>query len=48
MKQKLSVSIEEDTVKLLDKFLVEGRFRNKSHIIEYSLNKFLKEEENDI
>ena len=45
MKQKLSVSIEEDTISVLKEIIKEGRFRNQSHIIEYSLNKFLKEQE---
>lgn len=44
MKQKLSVTIEEGTIKVLEKLLQEGRFRNKSHIIEYSLNRFLRGE----
>jgi Arc/MetJ-type ribon-helix-helix transcriptional regulator len=43
MKQKLSVTIDEKNVKLIEKLLEEGLFRSKSHIIEYSLNKFLKE-----
>ena len=47
MKQKLSVTIDEEKIKLLDKIIEEGRFRNKSHIIEYSLNKFLNGEENE-
>lgn len=46
MKQKLSVTIDEQKVKLIEKIIEEGRFRNKSHILEYSLNKFLKEEAN--
>ncbi len=46
MKQKLSITIEEETIKLLDEILKEGRFRNKSHLVEYSINKFLKEREN--
>ena len=46
MKQKLSITIEEETIKLIDEILKEGRFRNKSHLIEYSLNRFLKEEKN--
>jgi len=45
MKQKLSVSIDEEKIDLLENLLREGLFRNKSHIIEYSLNKFLKEQE---
>ncbi len=38
--------MEEETIKLIDEILKEGRFRNKSHLIEYSLNRFLKEEKN--
>lgn len=44
MKQKISISIDEEKIKLIEEKLKEGRFRNKSHIIEYSLDKFLKEE----
>ncbi len=43
MKQKLSVTIDEDKIKIIEKLLKEGLFRNKSHILEYSLNKFLGE-----
>jgi len=41
MKQKLSITIDEEKVKLVEKLLKEGRFRSKSHVLEYSLNKFL-------
>ena len=44
MKQKLSITIDENKIKEIEKLLKEGRFRNKSHVLEYSLNKFLKEE----
>jgi Arc/MetJ-type ribon-helix-helix transcriptional regulator len=47
MKQKLSISVDEETVKLLEKLIKEGRFRNKSHLIEYSVNKYMKGEENE-
>jgi len=43
MKQKISISIDEEKIKLLEKLLHDGKFRNKSHIIEYSLDKLLKE-----
>ncbi|MFA5084501.1 MAG: ribbon-helix-helix domain-containing protein [Candidatus Paceibacterota bacterium] len=46
MKQKISISIDEENVKLLEELAKEGRFRNKSHAIEYSLNKMLREEKN--
>jgi len=45
MKQKLSITIEEETIKLLEEIIKEGRFRNKSHFVEYSINKVLKEKE---
>lgn len=47
MKLKLSVTIDEEKVRKIEKILEEGRFRNKSHILEYSLNKFLKEVESN-
>ena len=47
MKQKLSITIEEETIKRLSEAVEEGRFRNKSHVVEYSLNKLLRENKND-
>jgi len=39
MKEKLSITVERETVELLEKLVQEGRFRNKSHALEYSLRK---------
>ena len=47
MKQKISVTIDENTLNLLDEIMKEGLFRNKSHIIEFSLNKFIRELKNE-
>lgn len=49
MKQKISVTVEEDVLKLIEKRLKEKdkAFRNRSHVIEYSLNKFLENAEED-
>ncbi len=44
MKQKISISIDEKKLKLLESMLNDGKFRNKSHIIEYSLDQLIKEE----
>ena len=46
MKQKLSITIDAKTIEVIENMLKDGTFRNKSHVIEYSLNKFLKENEN--
>ena len=42
MKQKLSITVEEETIKVVEHRIKEGLFRNKSHLIEYALNKFLR------
>ncbi|MBU0963362.1 MAG: ribbon-helix-helix domain-containing protein [Nanoarchaeota archaeon] len=47
MKQKLSITIDENKIKLIEKIIESGKFRNKSHILEYSLDKFLEENKND-
>ncbi|MFA4960395.1 MAG: hypothetical protein WC548_01910 [Candidatus Pacearchaeota archaeon] len=44
MKQKLSVTIDEKKIKLIERLLEEGKYRSKSHVLEYSLNRLLKEE----
>lgn len=45
MKQKMSITIDEEKVKRLENLLKEDFFRNKSHIIELALSKFLKDRE---
>ena len=44
MKQKLSITIDEKKIKLIERLLEEGKYRSKSHVVEYGLNKLLKEE----
>ena len=41
-KQRLSVSVSAETVDLIDESLKLEKFRNKSHIVEFSINKILK------
>lgn len=47
MKQKLSISIDEEKIIKIEELINGCKFRNKSHVIEYSLNKFLQEIENE-
>jgi Arc/MetJ-type ribon-helix-helix transcriptional regulator len=42
MKTKISVSVEEELVNKLEELVNSGKFRNKSHLIEYSVNDLLK------
>jgi Arc/MetJ-type ribon-helix-helix transcriptional regulator len=44
MKTKISVSIDEKMLKKIEEVVGKGRFRNKSHIIEYSVRKLIEEE----
>ncbi len=44
MKTRLSVTIDEEKVKRINEVLKKGLFRNKSHVIEYALIKFLEGE----
>ena len=43
MKQKLSITIDWETIKLIEASIRGGLFRNKSHAVEFSINKTLKE-----
>ena len=43
MKTKISISIDEETVKRIESKLDDDMFRNKSHFIEYAVKKVLKE-----
>lgn len=46
MKQKLSITIDEEKVRAIEALLQEGRFRSKSHVLEYGLKQLLKELKN--
>ena len=45
MKQKLSITIEEEKIKMIEKHIENGIYRNKSHVFEQGLNLLLKETE---
>lgn len=47
MKQKMSITVDEETAKMVEKAVEECRFRNKSHAIEYSVLKFLNEKDDN-
>ena len=44
MKHKLSITLDENLVDEITKTLSSGRFRNKSHLVEYAVKKLLEEE----
>ncbi|MBI2101209.1 hypothetical protein HYT53_01235 [Candidatus Woesearchaeota archaeon] len=44
MKHKLSITIDEKVVFDILKTIESGRFRNKSHVVEFAVKKLLEEE----
>jgi len=42
VKTKISITVDEVILGLLRSLLEDGKFRNRSHVIEYSLRKFLE------
>lgn len=45
MKQKISVTIDETTLQDILKTVESGKFRNKSHAVEYAVKKLLEEQD---
>jgi len=43
MKQKLSITLEEDRIIQVEEIVKSGKFRNKSHFIEVAVSKLLEE-----
>lgn len=43
MKHKLSVSIDERTVLEMFEKIRDGTFRNKSHLVEFAVKRYLDE-----
>ncbi len=46
MKERISATIDKETLKLLDRLLESGKYRNKSHVIEKAIELLEKEEKN--
>jgi len=44
MKNKISISIEQETIEKIKELVETGDFRNKSHLIEQAVNKLLEAE----
>lgn len=44
-KERVSATVERETVKAIERILEKGRYRNKSHVIEDAI-RLLEEKEN--
>jgi len=45
MKNKISISVDEEILEKIDENVESKRFRNRSHAFEYSLKKILEGED---
>lgn len=43
MKQKISITLDKELINIIETLLSNPEFRNRSHVIEYSLKKFMDE-----
>ncbi len=41
-KQKISITLDEETLKLVEAMLENKAFRNRSHLVEFILDKYLE------
>jgi Arc/MetJ-type ribon-helix-helix transcriptional regulator len=37
MKKRISATVDKETEKIIEEFLKEGKYRNKSHVIEEAI-----------
>jgi len=44
MKTKLSITLDEETVQGIFNAISSGKFRNKSHVVEYAVKRLLEVE----
>ena len=44
MKQKISITVDEEVVQDILKSIQTGKFRNKSHVVEYAVKQLLEVE----
>jgi Arc/MetJ-type ribon-helix-helix transcriptional regulator len=42
MKEKVSVSLDKETIEWLDAQATTGKYRNRSHVIEYAVQELKK------
>jgi len=42
MKERISATVEVETIKIIEKLLRNKKFRNKSHVVETAIENLLK------
>lgn len=41
MKEKITISVDSETLESIDKHIEKGTYRNRSHAFEHSVNKLI-------
>ncbi|MBS3146569.1 ribbon-helix-helix protein, CopG family [Candidatus Woesearchaeota archaeon] len=47
MKERISITLDEDTIRKLNALIKSKKFRNRSHAVEIAIEELIKEERND-
>lgn len=45
MKSKISVTVDKKILEMIESKIDSGKFRNRSHVIEYGVKKLIEDEE---
>ena len=43
MKEKISITVEKETIEAIEREIAEGTFRNRSHAIEFAVKKMMRD-----
>lgn len=47
MKERISITIDEDTIRKLNFLIKSKKYRNRSHAVEIAIEKLVKEEQDE-
>ncbi len=47
MKERISATVDKETVRIIEKLSNNGKYRNKSHVIESAIENLLSLEKNE-
>ena len=46
MKERISITVDENRINMIEKILKNKKYRNRSHFIENAVDKLIEEEKN--
>ena len=47
MKSKISITVDKKILEMIEDKINSGKFRNRSHVIEYCVKKLIEDEEEE-